>query len=77
MTTLLRKRFSQWLLLLMCCAPMMDVQLVNALNIEPAEPSVNLKLAAHQARYAEPKIVKVTDRVYAAVGYDIATFEEI
>jgi len=35
------------------------------------EPHVHPKLAAHQAKIAEPTLVVVTRRVYAAIGYDL------
>jgi alkyl sulfatase BDS1-like metallo-beta-lactamase superfamily hydrolase len=38
----------------------------------PLETTVHPDLAAHQARYAKPQLVRVTDRVYAAVGYSLS-----
>ena len=36
------------------------------------DPAVAAELAAHQARYAEPRLVKLGERVYAAVGFDMS-----
>ncbi|MBW2268615.1 MAG: MBL fold metallo-hydrolase [Deltaproteobacteria bacterium] len=35
-------------------------------------PHVNPRLAAHQAQFAEPKLMRLSKHVYAAVGYDLA-----
>ena len=37
----------------------------------PPTPHVHPALAAHQARIAEPVLVQVTERVYAAIGFDL------
>ncbi|MFK8020496.1 MAG: alkyl sulfatase dimerization domain-containing protein [Pseudomonadales bacterium] len=59
---------------LLTISALLVMALSTQADITPAKPSVHPALAQHQARLSEPKLVKVSQRVYAAIGYDIANF---